>query len=341
MNRRRYLARSTATIGALASLAGCLDDLETAAGGHIGGSDEGVASESPDEASVSAAEREVDREIDRAVGKINKAGLSMAAVGDELDEAESVEFDPSEPRERIDAAHAHLDSAEDDATDEQRADVEELRAYADVIDRLVDVTESVVERDVEADIDAVGTAIDEERFDDANATIRDQRTEIDAARERLDPAIEALAELDRARLESLDAVDIDRIEEGATTLSNALEALDALTVGFESIVEGYEHLARGQAYVDDREFGPAKKAFEAARVSYEEATTTLETGRQDAPGELRAHFETASCQTGHLAEASTRFAESAEAAADGNAARADEKREEGETAIEAAENCDG
>lgn len=340
MNRRRYLARSTAAIGALASLAGCLDDLESASGGHIGGSN-GEGSESAAEESVSAAERATAREIDRAVGKINKAGLSMAAVGDELDGAEPVEFDPNEPGERIDAARAHLDSAEDDATDEQRADIEELRAYADVIARLVEVTESVVERDVEADIDAVGTAIDEERFDDANATVRDQRAEIDAARERLDPAIEALAELDRARLDSLDAVDIDRIEEGATTLSNALEALDALTVGFESIVEGYERLARGRAYADDREFGPAKKAFEAARVSYEEATTALETGRQDAPGELRAHFETASCQTGHLAEASARFAESADAAADGDAARADEKSEEGEAAIEAAENCDG
>ncbi|WP_276255186.1 hypothetical protein [Halomontanus rarus] len=328
MNRRTYL---TLFVGlGSATLAGCLDS--------VPGMDDEDAVEPADNFD-SEAQRQADRDIRRAVGSLNKAAASLQAVESQLEDPENVDFDAGEPTERIDDGREHLESATAEATDDGREDVAELRSYADVLARLTDVTETVADGDLEADLETIQSDIEAREFEAARASLDDQQRDTEAARDRLEPAFETLEELDRERLESRDTVAIADLEAGAETLSTVLDGLEALETGFASIVTGYEHLDAGKHAFEEGGYKPAKGEFETARGAFEDASGAVEAGRTDAPDGLVDHFETASCRSTTLESAATAYVDSATAASDGDDATADDRWDDGEALLEDADRC--
>lgn len=329
MNRRTYLARVGVVLGS-ATLAGCLD-------GVPGMGDEDTVD--PADGFDSEAQRQADRDIRRAVGSLNKAAASLQAVESQLEDPENVDFDAAEPAGRIDDGRDHLESATEGATDDQRADVAELRAYADVLARLTDVTETVTDGDFEAELETIQADIEARELEAARASLDDRESESEAARERLNPAFETLDALDRDRLESRDAVATADLEAGVEALSTVLESLEALETGFASIVTGYEHIEAGEHAFEEGKYKSAKGKFATARGEFSEAGSIVEADRAGAPDGLDEHFETASCRSTTLESAATAFTESATAATDGNHATADERWDDGEALLEDVGRC--
>lgn len=329
MHRRSYLARAGVVLGSV-TLAGCLDSVPGMDDEDTVDADDGFDSE---------AQRQADRDIRRAVGSFNKAAASLQAVEPQLEDPENAEFDADEPTERIADGREHLESVTEEATDDQREDAAELRSYADVLARLTDVTETLADGDLEAELETVQADIEARELEAARAGLDDQQSETETARDRLDPALETLETLDRDRLESRDAVSIADLETGAEALSAILDALERLETGFASIVGGYEYIDAGEHAFEEGEYKSAKGEFETARDAFEDASGAVEAGRTDAPDGLAEHFETTTCQSTTLESAATAFAESATAAGDGDDATADERWDDAETLLEDADRC--
>lgn len=328
MHRRTYLTLSVG-LGS-ATLAGCLDS--------VPGMDDEDTVEPADDFD-SEAQRQADRDIRRAVGSLNKAAASLQAAESQLEDPETVDFDADEPAERIADGREYLESATTGATDDQREDVAELRSYADVLARLTDVTETVADGDLEADLETLQSDIEAREFEAARASLDGQQRDTETAHDRLEPAFETLEDLDRERLESRDTVAIADLEAGADALSTVLDALETLRTSFASIVTGYEHLESGEHAFEEGEYKPAKGEFETARGEFREASSTVEADRTDAPDGLAEHFETASCRSTALESAATAYVDSATAAGDGDRATADERWDDGEALLEDADRC--
>lgn len=327
MERREYLARSASALG-VAAFAGCLEDVGV-------GTDESEADElEPD---ASPTERRVDRELRRAVGQANRAAISLLGADDDLADDGTADFDADAASGHVASARDHLETAIADAAADQRDDAEELEAFVDVLERVIDALDALSERDPEDAIDQVEEAMEARQFEDARESIRDP--ELDRTRDRLDPALETLEALDRDRLASRDVVDLEPIEDGATTVAAVLDAYAALRDGFDATVTGYERLDAGERHVDDGKFEPARAEFEAAEDAFEDATGTFEAGREDAPDATSGHFDTPLCRSEGLEDAASAFAESAAAAAQGDVSTARKRESEAENRLAEAERC--
>ncbi|ELZ23071.1 hypothetical protein C477_03120 [Haloterrigena salina JCM 13891] len=333
MNRRQYLTRTGIPLAALVATAGCLDDLP--------------GSDSSDD-SVAVADRTGDRELDRAVGELNEAALALFAA-DDFEEPTDVEFDPDEPTERIESARTHLETAADELGDDRESEIELLRTYAAVLERLVDVTETVTDETLEADLQAVFEAIGgDDAADDADS---DNDDDLEAASETIDERTDefAVAETKHAEaaadVESFDEaferlvrIDPAELEDGVAALGDAVASLVTLGDGLESLLGGYEGLQTGREHMENREYGKAETAFGNAESTLETATTTFEED-EEPPGGIAEHVETATCQSEHLADAAGSFEEWAIAASDGDRFAAQNHKEAGEQALEDARNC--
>lgn len=254
MNRRQYLTRTGIPLATLAATAGCLDDLP--------------GSDSSDD-SVAVADRTGDRELDRAVGELNEAALALFAA-DDFEEPTDVEFDASVPTERIESARAHLETAADELDDDRESEIELLRTYAGVLERLVDVTETVTDETLEADLEAVFDAIggddaadgdeggddadsDDESADDddleaASATIDERTDEFAVAETNHAEAAADVESFDEA-FERLVRIDPAELADGVATLGDAVGSLVTLGDGLESLLGGYEDLQTGREHM--------------------------------------------------------------------------------------------
>ncbi|NUC73793.1 hypothetical protein HTZ84_16045 [Haloterrigena sp. SYSU A558-1] len=331
MNRRQYLMRTGIPLAALVATAGCLDDLP------------GSASSGD---SVAVADRTGDRELDRAVGELNEAALALFAA-DDFEEPTDVEFDPAEPTERIESARTHLETAAAELDEDRESEIELLRTYAAVLERLVDVTETVTDETLEADLqtvfEAVGDGDDESEADDdddleaASETIDERTDEFAVAETNHAEAAAAVESFDEA-FERLVRIDPAELEDGIAALGDAVASLVTLGDGLESLLGGYEGLQTGREHMENREYGKAETAFGTAESTLGTATTTFEED-EDPPGGIADHVETATCQSEHLADAAGSFEEWAIAASNGDPVSAQNHKEAGERSVEAAGDC--
>ncbi|QRV16778.1 hypothetical protein JMJ58_07905 [Haloterrigena salifodinae] len=336
MNRRQYLTRTGIPLATLVATAGCLDDLPgSASSGN----------------SVAVADRTGDRELDRAVGELNEAALALFAA-DDFEAPTDVEFDPDEPTERIESARTHLETAADELGDDRESEIELLRTYAAVLERLVDVTETVTDETLEEDLQTVFEAIggdDDESGDDDTAA--DDNDDLEAASETIDERTgefaaaetkhaEAAADVESfdEAFERLVRIDPAELADGVATLGDAVASLVTLGDGLESLLGGYEGLQTGREHMENREYGKAETAFGNAESTLETATTTFEED-EEPPSGIAEHVETATCQSEHLADAAGSFEEWAIAASDGDRFAAQNHKEAGEQALEDARNC--
>ena len=324
MYRRQYLSRS-GSVAALAALAGCLDALP--------------GSDSTDSDSVAVADRTGERELHRAVGELNEAALALFAA-DEYDEPTAVEFDPSDPTDRIASARAHLETAAAELDADREAEIELLRTYAAVLERLVAVTETVTDETIESDVEDALAAIEADADDDLEAAAEtiDERTDEFAVAETHHGEAAADVEGFDDRFEDVARIDPAELEDGVATLGDVLASLVTLGDGLEGLLDGYERLEVGRDYMENEAYGRAEAAFDDAESVLESATATLEAD-EEPPAGIADHVATATCRSGHLTDAAAAFVEWATAAADGDRAAAQTHRDEGERALEAAREC--
>lgn len=332
MNRRQYLARTGAagtSVGAIAGLAGCLDDLSG-------------SSETNDAQTGNADSRAGERAIDRAAGRLNEAAQPLDELG-ELEDPDTVEFDPEASRTGITDARDHLETAESELGDDRQADIDTLRAYADALEGLVAVTATVTDEGITEDIDEVTAAIEDEGdIEGASETVGDRHTEIADARERWDEANATIQDLDGDRLADLAGIDIADLEEGAAALGDVVTSLETLAATYDATLdpdEGYGALEQGRTDLENGAYEDAQTAFETAESTFSTAHQQLEDGMGEAPDGLTGHFETAECQTRHLRDAASAFAESAGAAVEGDAVTAKRRQDDGETALDEVGTC--
>lgn len=320
LDRRQYLTRTGAGVGALAALAGCLDDV------------------TGDDGDGDVDDRTGERALDRAVGTLNDAAMALEVEDGQTEDPEAVEFDPAAPRESIADARSHLETAAEEFGTDRQSDVETLRTYADVLEALVDVTASVTD-DQFADADAdVSSAIDEEGDPEAaDEIVDDLVAELETARSRYDDAVADFEDLDAEQFEALARIDYDDLEEGIDRLGVTLDGLSTLIDGYDAILDGYVDLEEGEDYYDDGDYDEAETSFEAAETAFDRATTTLE--GTSPPDDLASYFETATCQSTHLSDAADAFADAVAAADSGDPFTADERRNEGEEAVDRARDC--
>ncbi|WP_339105151.1 hypothetical protein [Haloterrigena salinisoli] len=332
MNRRQYLTRTGVPLATLAAMAGCLDDLP--------GTDSNGDS-------VAVADRTGDRELDRAVGELNEAALALFAA-DDVEDPTDVEFDASVPTERIESAREHLETAADELDDDRESEIELLRTYAAVLERLVDVTETVTDETLEEDLESVFGAIGgddaegdggdaDDDLEEASATIDERTNEFAAAETNHAEAAADVESFDEA-FERLVRIDPAELADGVATLGDATASLATLGDGLESLLDGYERLQAGRDHMENRDFGEAETAFGTAESAFETATTTFEED-EEPPSGIAEHVETAICQSEHLTDAAAAFEEWAIAAADGDRIAAQNHKETGEQSVDAAGDC--
>ncbi len=328
MNRRQYLTRAGAA-GAMTALlsagAGCLGDL-------TGSSDDGNGD---------VGSRAGVRALDRAAGKLNEAAQSLNELS--LEDPENVEFDPSEPRTKISDARDHLETAESELGEDRQADIETLRSYADALEGLVAVTDTVTDETIADDIDTVTAAIEEQGdLETASETVDDRYTEISSAHERFEQAETTIGDIDGDRLSDLTGVDLADLEEGVSALGTAVGSLETLAAAYDSTLDtesGYGALEAGRTKFESGEYAAAQSEFATAESTFADARTNLENGTGSAPEGLVQYFETAACQTTHLTTAAGAFDDAAGAAADGDAVTARSRKNDGEDALEDVSSC--
>ncbi|WP_440772100.1 hypothetical protein [Natronorubrum sp. DTA28] len=321
MNRRQYLTRAGAGTLALAALAGCLDDL------------------SRSESTTSAADRTGERELSRAAGTLNEAALALDIEDGGVGDSEDVEFDPDEPTGLIDDARGHLETAAAELDDERTPDAETLETYADILEALVAVTETITDEELESDADTVFDANGEERnLEDASETVDRWMGELEAVEVRHGGAVSDYEALDGDRFEELARIDPTDLEDGIDALGGVLDSLVTLVDGFDSMLDGYAALEDGQESVENEAYERAEAAFGDAKSAFETARETFD-GDEHSPARLCDQFEMARCQSGHLTAAAEAFEEAAVTAESGDLLTANQRERDAERSLEAADGC--
>ncbi|MDG5819995.1 hypothetical protein [Natronococcus sp. A-GB7] len=315
MDRRQYLGAALA-FGCSSALAGCFDRVDAATGS--------------DADDLEVADRSGERALARSAGRLNEATYAFEADSN----LENGEFDPSGAETLLATARESLEDAAEAGED----DVDELRAYAAVLEALLAVAETVTDDGLETDAETIPDAMAERRLENAAATVGDLDDRVDGADDRLEEAVAGLDALDADRLTARSVVDPAELEPGVAKLEDVVGALAALVAGFEATIEGYESLECGRERSEDGEHERAREAFREAERTFEAATKRLEDGQPRAPATLDSRFETELRRTAHLERAAAGFVAATGATLERDPVTARNSRDDAEAELEAADS---
>jgi len=270
MGRRKFLLGTAAVV--TAGLAGC---------SALGGSERVDESFEPSNADNLAI----------AVGQLNKAALAVEGVGEQADSGDDqrIEFDASEPRERVSTAREALSKAADGGAEE--ATVDAVRSYADGVGETVESVAEVatasnrlatVRDSLDDDVDDGDVDTDSAKADLAEATTASQ-----ASRNAHEAAETALDGADRERLEAVDA-EYDAVRSGLEDLRGYVIGVDGLAVGYEDYVGGIDALQTAQDRVDTDEFDTARASFRDAQTRFDDAAAVFTDSVDGAASDLES-----------------------------------------------------
>lgn len=318
MNRRRFVAALAAT-GASASLAGCSNPMSD--------DDDTVPERDP--------QNEVEDELYTAVGELNTAALSLSVVGEDVANPADVEFDESEPRDRVRAAREALDAAEQADSGELSAEIEQVRTYATVVDETIEAFASLLEG--ASELASLESEFDVEAVDEVRATIDASRDPLEAAVSASEAARSAAEDAGAEALSDLDA-EFERVRDALDELSGFATSLDSLSLGYLDLLDGVDLIDTGRQQFENGQYAQAGESFDAAGTSLDDASEAFDVG--STPNErLDARFETAQCRTERLSQGAQHLKDAADSADSGNVLRARDQAEQGEQEIERVENC--
>ncbi|QSG01623.1 hypothetical protein [Natranaeroarchaeum sulfidigenes] len=249
---------------------------------------------------------------------IDRLRESITGARDPIERAVSARTAGSEYRDSADESTlTDLDAEFETVTD----GFDELVAFTDGFDVLTTGYATLLDG-----VEYVETAQEQfsaEEYDDARGGFADATAAFDAANSTFtDGRSDAHEELDG---------EFDR----ATGRSDSLFRLSS---SHESMLDGRELLEDGKAEFENEDFEAASAAFSGAQEEFTAASEALDAEpRPD--GEFDAEFDQAQCRADNLGEAAEEFAAAADAADQGDFVEADQRFEDGEDALEAAENC--
>jgi len=272
MERRRFVA--AAAVGGTAGLAGCSSILGDETGA--------VPERNP--------AHEVTDNVTTAVGLANTAALSLEAVDTQFDDPAAIEFDETEPRDRLDEAGTALDDAEAADDGSQAEDIAAAREYVGIVESMVDMFVALLGGAEQlADSDE---AFDTAEIDRLESSVSAAREPIERALTARDAGVESRDSVDDDRLIALDA-EFETVAEGFAELVSFTDGFDALTAGYGTLLDGVQHVDTAQSLFDSEEYEGARGSFADATTAFESAGSTFADGSSDAHQELDTEFQRA------------------------------------------------
>ena len=361
MNRRRVLSAigGSATMLSLAGCTGSDDSDESSANGDDdseNGTEEPVEnadngdedSENGEEDAEGDPTEDVETEkliasagksLDEAVTvfdtTINAELLEEQEGSDEDDEVPSVDTDRIETL--LDDADDDIEAARSGANDEQRETLDSLATLAEYL------------RDLGPALSAFNDAmtVAEEGGDEylENDEYEAAIEEYERAAEHMGTAVanakaarETFDDLESDAFESVEALDRSDLTAVVDDLEVALESFEVLFTGMRQMVGGLSQLFAGIEAPNAEQYQTAAEEFEAASDRFYRSYATIDEGAMNASGDYREHLREIACEAEAFSDSSTLYAEGAEALADGDYQRADEKFIEGDEVID---RCEG
>jgi hypothetical protein len=358
---RRDLLGAVATLGSVA-VAGCSETSTPGggdpsggggdeSGGSAGGGNDGDGGAGSDDGGSgsddggntdgdeSGGSDDAELYIAQAVSTLNAVALRLNKVKDELDTPDEIDLDEQTLLDGIAEARGQLDSASETASDAQRAQIETLRHLATVLEEMTRVVGLVVDVDPDAAAADAKAAIDAEDYDQALSVVRDAKATATTVQERTTTAEDALEGVNPDRLAEVDGVEYAKVESAVTETAALADAFETLTVGYEASILGAQDLETGRTHSENERFDEARTAFANAKTHFGTAEETFSGSVEDAPDDIAARIEVATCQTTHLRKAAVAFEAAAEDADDGNLLDAKEHREDGEEHLATVDDC--
>lgn len=335
MDRREFIG-TVATVGAVA-VAGCSESADPGDGGDGSGTDGGDGGDETTQ--TTSGEDEAELQIAQAVSTLNAVALRLNKAKEKLDTPDEIDLDAQTLLDGIADARAKLDAASETATDTQTQQIATLRSLATVLENMTKVTVTLIEAQPNAVAEDAQTAVSNEDFEEALASVRDAKASAQSAQERTTAAEDALEDVDADRLAAVEGVEYAKVEDAVTTTATLVDAFEVVTVGYESIILGAQDLEAGRTHSEEKEFSAAKEDFGKATEHFESADATLADAGADAPEDIAGRIEVANCQVTHLLAAAEDFTQAAEDAEDGNVVEARQHRDDGEAELEKADQC--
>ncbi|WP_256296238.1 hypothetical protein [Haloarchaeobius salinus] len=315
------------------------DDDGVSGGGGDGGDGGSDASDDGDSGDGGGSSDETDAQIRAAVGMLNRVGYRLSERQSQLEEdPTAVEIDTEETLAAIDSARSDLDAAAEGASADQQATIETLRALATVLASMTRLVALLGTVDIDGRLGEVRTAVESGNFDEALARVREAKGLAEEADGHVTDAEEAAAEIEPDRLAAVDAVSYDELEPSLTAASRLVDAMLAMTEGYEAILLGREDLVTAETALDDREYDAAEAALSDAEERFaaaDEAFASIE----DAPSSIATHLERSRCQSEHLVAATEHLQRALEAGRNDDLATARGQRDEAEADLQRVDEC--
>lgn len=318
MRRRSVLVGAGGLAGA--ALAGCL----------------GTGQESLDER---PAENAVVDGLRTAIGEANVVALRLATAREEAASPDEISFDRASLQDQLRTSTGALDSASQrEAAGDFDAELSAARTYVGAVEGLLAGSATMVE--AASQLQGVESSIQTGSYDDAGRTLDAVQPTVDDARSTTTDARSSAEGIDADLLDPYGAK-LDELTDGLTAVRNLAVGSDELATGYDELLAGYGDLERGRAAVQQQHFAAAESAFQSAESSFRTATDEFRTAREETDGELTAQIDAALCRSGALTDAAGHFEASAAAARVNDLSTAQHERDEGETDLQAADNCGG
>lgn len=274
------------------------------------------------------------------------AGEAMKKAGDEI-EKESEKFRSSDFEsggvdirtatisDYLDTAETHLEAAEPNATDDQMEKIDLSRSWIELARNFTEFLNVFAEGYTQAN--SGFTYLQSERYTDAEEQLVTAEDTLSDADEQLTVTQSSLEEIDRSKMNELDAVSLTKLEDSLSQLDELVPAIMALTRGMKHFSKGAIDYEEARNAYDSEQYSTAEGKFRDASNDFNTAHSVFKEQEDEAPQTMTSSFIDLTCRAGALRDASQHLARAMSAIQTGNRARVNE---ESANAEEALSRCD-
>lgn len=286
------------------------------------------------------------QDAERAQEHLQEAGTALQNAGEEI-ESESAKFDESEFQEGgvdiktttidgyLDTASSELDEAEEYANEEQQELIDAARKYVSFTTEAVEFLDIFAEGYTQASTGF--TYFQSERYEDAVDELENAESSLAESDDLLTVTQSRAEDLNTDMLSDLESVEIESIRPILEDMDELLRAFRTMIEGMISVSNGMIDFTEAGSYLEDERYSDAEEAFRSASDDFSAGQSMFRSEEDTAPTEVKSTFIEMSCYSEALKDASTHFANGAEATQNGNRARAES---EVNSAEEALNRCD-
>jgi len=313
MDRRKFLR--VGGVVAASSLAGCSGMLDSA---------------QPEKARehISVAEKKMVTNTE----KMNEIRATFTSDS----ETPPATFDPNPTKKRVERANAALDDAEEYATDDQKAYVENLRHLGEYqVSRAKLYEDYVVLLD---ELRGTGEYLNSNRYDEALSALDRGSSRVENVRTHADAAKDAVDAMNPDELGEESPVAYETIKDGIEKQMKEVDFLEFMVDGYVHFVEGGKDFGAASTTYQREEYGTAAEQFGEAQTHFSDAGEEFAKLSDSDPELSISTVQVAqlTCYGEQFPEAARLLKESAEAAENG---RNEVARQKATDAQEALQSC--